>query len=90
MNRYQSEVDTIKQGMQHQQADVAKQHTLSNYISQLHNKVVAIADNSESKIEILKKLGVAVILYPEGENKQIIWGLQGKNNSVETTTQPRH
>ena len=82
MNRYQSEVDTIKQGIQHQQADLAKQHTLSKYTSQLENKVASIADNSEAKIEIMKKLGVAVILYPEGETKQIAWGLLGENNRV--------
>ncbi|MDP6585927.1 MAG: hypothetical protein QF535_14850, partial [Anaerolineales bacterium] len=83
MNRYQSEADTIKQEMQHQQADVAKQHTLNNYISQLHDKVAAITDNTEAQIELLKKLGVAVIMYSEGKNKQITWGLLGKKSRVE-------
>ena len=38
-------------------------------------------DNEEAQMEILKRLGVNVFMYPEGEYKSVDWVLFGKNVS---------
>ena len=36
-------------------------------------------DNKDAQMEILKRLGIAVLMYPEGEYKNVEWALVGNN-----------
>ena len=81
MNRHKAEVATLEHKIQDQKDVLDKKHTLKKYIDQMPDRLAFADDNEEAQMEILKRLGVNVFMYPEGEYKSVDWVLFGKNVS---------
>ena len=58
---------------------IAKNNELQEYLVEIPDLVQFATGNKDAQMEILKRLGIAVLMYPEGEYKSVEWALVGNN-----------
>ena len=74
-----AEITAIKQEIQAEDDALAKNNDLQRYLNEIPDLVQFATGNKDAQMEILKRLGVAVLMYPEGEYKSVEWALVGNN-----------
>ena len=79
VNKLNAEITAIKQEIQAEDDALAKNNDLQRYLNEIPDLVQFATGNKDAQMEILKRLGIAVLMYPEGEYKNVEWALVGNN-----------
>ena len=79
VNKLNAEITAIKQEIQAEDDALAKNNDLQRYLNEIPDLMQFATGNKDAQMEILKRLGIAVLMYPEGEYKSVEWALVGNN-----------